>query len=88
MHAGALLEAEGLWLRTGRDVYHRLARTWSKAFVTLDIRVYAQASEARVGHLRTAGGEREVDLIVERADGRVVAFVQAFGASMASLMEG
>jgi len=27
-----LLIAEGLWLRTGRDVYHRLARVWSKAF--------------------------------------------------------
>lgn len=29
--------------------------------------------EARVAHLRTAAGEHEVDLIVERADGRVVA---------------
>lgn len=44
-----------------------------ESLVTLDVRVYAQAAEARVGHLRTAGGEHEVDLIVERADGRVVA---------------
>jgi uncharacterized protein len=41
--------------------------------VTLGVRVYAQAAEARVGHLRTAGGEHEVDLIVERDDGRVLA---------------
>ncbi len=36
-------------------------------------RVYAQAAEATVAHLRTMGGEREVDLIVVRGDGRVVA---------------
>jgi hypothetical protein len=34
---------------------------------------YAQAAEASVKHLRTIGGRHEVDLIVERADGRVVA---------------
>lgn len=37
------------------------------------MRVYAQAAEASVGHLRTYSGEREIDLIVERGDGRVVA---------------
>lgn len=41
--------------------------------MTLSVRVYAQASEATVGHLRTHRGDREVDLIVERDDGRVVA---------------
>lgn len=44
-----------------------------ESLVTLGVRVYAQAAEARTSHLRTAAGEREVDLIVERADGRVVA---------------
>lgn len=44
-----------------------------ESLVTLDVRVYAQAAEARVGHLRTHGGEHEVDLIVERGDHRVVA---------------
>lgn len=44
-----------------------------ESLVTLDVRVYAQASEARVGHLRTAAGEHEIDLIVERDDGRIVA---------------
>jgi len=44
-----------------------------ESLVTQSIRVYAQASEATVGHLRTFRGHHEIDLIVERADGRVVA---------------
>jgi uncharacterized protein len=44
-----------------------------ESLVTLSVRVYAQASEASVKHLRTASGEHEVDLVVERSDGRVVA---------------
>lgn len=44
-----------------------------ESLATNDVRVYAQAAEAAVGHLRTAGGEREIDLIVERGDGRVLA---------------
>jgi predicted AAA+ superfamily ATPase len=44
-----------------------------ESLATLSIRVYAGQSEARVGHLRTARGRQEIDLIVERADGCVVA---------------
>ncbi len=44
-----------------------------ESLVTLDLRVYAQACEATVGHLRTRNGDHEVDLIVERDDGRVLA---------------
>ncbi|MFT4036047.1 MAG: DUF4143 domain-containing protein [Patulibacter sp.] len=44
-----------------------------ESLVALSVRVYAQQGEARVGHLRMAGGEREIDLIVERADGAIVA---------------
>jgi predicted AAA+ superfamily ATPase len=44
-----------------------------ESLVTLSVRVYAQAADAQVFHLRTKGGEHEVDLIVARADGRVVA---------------
>lgn len=44
-----------------------------ESLVTLCVRVYAQAAEARVKHLRLQGGQREVDLIVERADQRVIA---------------
>lgn len=44
-----------------------------ESLVTQSVRVYAQHSEARVGHLRTARGTHEVDLVVERADHRVLA---------------
>ena len=44
-----------------------------ESLVTLCVRVYAQAAEGRVRHLRTKGGRHEVDLIVERADQRIVA---------------
>ncbi len=44
-----------------------------ESLMTLSVRVYAQACEARVHHLRTQSGEHEVDLIVERADGAIVA---------------
>jgi uncharacterized protein len=45
-----------------------------ESLVTLSVRVYAQAAEATVHHLRTRDGDHEVDLIVQLADHRVVAF--------------
>lgn len=36
-----------------------------ESLVTLCVRVYAQASEAQIAHLRTWSGDREVDLIVD-----------------------
>jgi hypothetical protein len=36
-----------------------------ESLVTLDVRVYSQAAEADVTHLRTSRGDHEVDLIVE-----------------------
>jgi len=39
----------------------------------LSFHTYAEAAEARVGHLRTQSNDHEIDLIVERSDGRVVA---------------
>ncbi len=44
-----------------------------ESLVSLSVRVYAQAAEATVHHLRTRDGDHEVDLIVERGDRRVVA---------------
>lgn len=44
-----------------------------ESLVTLSVRVYAQAAEAHVKHLRTHRGDREIDLIVQAPDGRVVA---------------
>lgn len=43
-----------------------------ESLVTQSVRTYAQAAEARVSHLRTHRGDREVDLIIER-DGGVLA---------------
>ncbi|MHA7861696.1 ATP-binding protein [Tessaracoccus sp. Y36] len=44
-----------------------------ESLVTLCVRVPAQAAEAAVGHLRTRNGDHEVDLVVVRDDGRVLA---------------
>lgn len=44
-----------------------------ESLATLSMRVFAQAAEASVFHLRT-WDQREVDLVVERGDGRVLAF--------------
>ncbi len=49
-----------------------------QSLVTLSVRVYAQACDARVFHLRTHGGEHEIDLIVQRRDGAVVALEVKF----------
>lgn len=55
-----------------------------ESLVTLCVRVYAQASEARVRHLRLQGGRHEVDLIIERADQRVVAIEAKLGGTVES----
>jgi predicted AAA+ superfamily ATPase len=49
-----------------------------ESLVTLCVRVYAQASEARIAHLRTWSGDREIDLIVE-GGGRVLALEVKLG---------
>jgi len=71
VHTEALLEVGTRGPLTPRD--GTLLGQLFESLVTLDVRVYAQAAEARVGHLRTHGGEHEIDLIVERGDHRVVA---------------
>jgi predicted AAA+ superfamily ATPase len=68
--AGALLRGEGPTV-IARD--GTFLGALFESLATLGVRVFAQAAEARVSHLRTKGGEREVDLIVERADRRVIA---------------
>jgi predicted AAA+ superfamily ATPase len=44
-----------------------------ESLVTLSVHVYADAADARVSHLRTRRGDHEVDLIVTREDGRMLA---------------
>lgn len=69
--AGALLEGRSAGPPVPRD--GTLLGAFFESLVTLSVRTYAQAAEAGVKHLRTASGRHEVDLIVERPDGRVVA---------------
>lgn len=70
--ARALLDAAPVAPLVQRD--GTLLGALFESLVTLDVRVYAQAAEATVKHFRTWAGEREIDLIVERGDGRIVAF--------------
>lgn len=44
-----------------------------ESLVALNLRVFAQGAEARVYHLRTKSGEREIDFIITGPDGKVVA---------------
>jgi hypothetical protein len=69
-----VMELAARGLTTGRacDPPRRILGALFESLVTIDVRAYAQAAEAKVRHLRTAGGEQEADLIVERDDGRVL----------------
>ena len=53
-----------------------------ESLATLTVRAAAQALECTVGHLRTRDGGHEVDLIVQRYDGRVVALEVKLAASV------
>ena len=46
------------------------------------MRVYAQAAEASLHHLRTAKGRHEIDLIVRGTDHRLVAIEVKLGATI------
>jgi predicted AAA+ superfamily ATPase len=70
-NAGALLHGDPAGPPVPRE--GTLLGDLFESLVTLSVRVYAQAAGARLGHLRTHRGSREVDLIVERRDGRIVA---------------
>jgi hypothetical protein len=50
-----------------------------ESLVAMSVRVYAQAVEASVGHLRTNGGRHEIDLIVEGLGGGVLALEVKLG---------
>jgi predicted AAA+ superfamily ATPase len=77
--ANALLEGESPGPVVPRD--GPLLGALFESLVTQSLRVYAQAAEASVGHLRTHRGDHEVDLIVERDDGRVIAIETKLGAT-------
>lgn len=69
--ANALLEAPPVGSTIIRD--GTLLGSLFESLVSQSVRVYAQASEAAAHHLRTRGGDLEVDVVVVRADQRVVA---------------
>jgi uncharacterized protein len=71
VNTGALLSAESAGPPSLRD--GPLLGALFESLVALCVRVYAQAARARVGHLRTRNGDHEIDVIVERRDGRVLA---------------
>ncbi|CAN5415060.1 DUF4143 domain-containing protein [soil metagenome] len=69
--AGQLLSGEAGAVSFPRD--GTLLGALFASLVTQSVRVYAQSAEARVAHLRTKGGAREIDLLAVRDDDRVVA---------------
>ncbi len=87
--AAQLLGAQASTLLAGQSSGPSVARDGTllgalfESLATLSVQVYAARCEARVGHLRTARGRREIDLIVERADGGVVAMEVKLARSVA-----
>lgn len=77
---GALLSGDEPKMPLPRD--GKLLGHLFESLVTLNIRVYAQAAEARVSHLRTDNGLQEIDLIVERADRRIIAVEVKLGGTV------
>lgn len=69
--ADALLRGQSAGPAVPRD--GTLLGALFESLVTLSVRTYAQAAEAQTRHLRTRDGVHEADLILERADQKVVA---------------
>ncbi len=68
--------AKGLLVGEGETVSPTTGTWLGALFESLavqSVRVYADAMNARVGHLRTKNGDREVDIIVETSDTRCTA---------------
>jgi hypothetical protein len=70
LNVGALIDGDGepLGPQAGTMLGHLF-----ESLTTLCMRVPARAAEATVGHLRTRNGDHEVDLVVVRDDGKVLA---------------
>jgi len=77
--AAQLLGVQATTLLAGQSSGPALSRQGTllgalfESITTSSMQVYAAHREAKLGHLRTARGRQEIDLIVERADGSVVA---------------
>jgi predicted AAA+ superfamily ATPase len=77
--AGALLRGASAGSPIPRD--GALLGALFESLVTLSVRTYAQSAEVTTRHLRLRDGTHEADLILERADQRVVALEVKLGAS-------
>lgn len=71
--ASLLNTAESALLSGARGRTELFGRLF-ESLATLTVRAAGAACEARTHHLRTRGGDHEVDLLLERHDGAVVAF--------------
>ena len=76
-----LLRGEGVRVRARHDTGTWLGALF-ESLVVQSVRIYAEAAEASVGHLRTKSTDREIDLIVERADRSLVAIEIKLSASV------
>lgn len=81
-HASTLLAGKASGPTIPRD--GTLLGALFESLATLSVRACAAHSEAKVGHLRTARGRQEIDLIVERADGSVAAIEVKLARSVSS----
>lgn len=61
-----------------------LAGALFESLVALSVRVLAQHAGAKVYHLRTYGGDNEIDLIVEKRDGSVLAMETKLAATVSN----
>ena len=72
VHAEGLLRGEGQRVRSRADTGTWLGALF-ESLVVQSVRIYADAVQAAVGHLRTKSTEHEIDLIVERGDRSIIA---------------
>lgn len=86
--AARLLNITAPKLMSGADTEPSLPRDGTflgalfESLIALNLRVYAQAAEAEVRHLRTQRGEHEVDFIITGTDGGIVAIEVKLSASV------
>lgn len=60
-------------------ITHDLTGALFEHLVALSLSVFADAANASVYHLRTRDGRQEIDFIIERADGKVIAIEAKLG---------
>ncbi len=83
--AVSLLGFDEAALLKGAEIGHAIPRSGLllgrlyESLITQSLRVYAQAAEAQVRHLRLHSGTQEVDLIIERSDRRILAIEVKLG---------